>query len=382
MPNLLPVRTIVRFIDGFRDPAAAKALVKRVRALGEELDRTGRSATFMEVCGSHTMAIARYAIRQVLPETVSLVSGPGCPVCVTPPGYLDAAIQLAARDVILVTFGDMLRVPGSETSLAATAAGGADVRVVYSPLDAVGLAEQEPGRQFVFLAIGFETTIAPVVSIVREAEALGLENISLLTAFKTIPPALDALLADPDLEIDGFLCPAHVSAIIGAEAYRPYAEDRGIPCVIAGFEPLDILLGVEGLIKQVLRRRSSVDNQYSRVVTPTGNQAAWTLIEHYLEPADDQWRGLGTIPMGGMRLRKAFADYDAVERFSIRIGPGREKPGCRCGDVVKGKLIPDACPLFGKACRPECPVGPCMVSAEGTCAAYFKYSRRPEGGLN
>ncbi len=363
----------MKYIEGFREPRAARALVEKLRLLGQSSLKDGNGVTFMEVCGSHTMAIARYAIREALPEGVALVSGPGCPVCVTPAGYLDAAIELARQGVIMISFGDMLHVPGSRSSLARARAAGGDIRVVYSALDALQIAAAEPQRECVFLAIGFETTTAPVAGLVPLADERKIGNLSLLTSFKTIPPAMDALIADPELRIDGFMCPAHVSAIIGADAYLPYARQHGIPCVVAGFEPLDILLGIEGLLRQIIEGRAEVENQYSRVVTAGGNRRAQVLFQRLLEPEDALWRGLGVIPASGLRLKKAYSSRDAAVRFGVTIGPGVEHAACCCGDVIKGKLNPAACPLFAKVCTPDDPVGPCMVSAEGSCAAAYKF---------
>jgi hydrogenase expression/formation protein HypD len=341
---------------------------------GRALAAQGRRVHIMEVCGSHTMAIGRYGIRQLLPENVELISGPGCPVCVTDPGYIDAAIALAGRGAILLTFGDMIRVPGSDSDLTTCRSEGGDVRVCYSPSTAVELAQSHPDRQVVFLAIGFETTIVPVVSIVDEALRAGVRNLSLLTAFKLVPPALHALLADKEIKIDAFLCPAHVSAIIGSQAYAPFAADYRVPCVVAGFEPLDILYGVHGILEQTLKNEARVENQYARVVRPEGNPKAQARIAKYLEPVDAVWRGIGVISSSGLGLRPAFAVYDAEKKFGLQVRPGRQHAGCRCGDVIKGKLRPEACGLFAKVCNPDHPVGPCMVSAEGTCAASFKYN--------
>jgi hydrogenase expression/formation protein HypD len=364
----------VKYIDGFREPAAAAALRERIGALGRALTESGRTANLMEVCGTHTMAIARYGIRNALPPGIRLISGPGCPVCVTEPGYLDAAIELAGRGVTVATFGDLMHVPGSESSLAEARAGGRSVVPCYSPTVAMELAAERPDREVVFLAVGFETTIGPEVSVVALAEERGLRNLSLLTAFKLVPPALQALRADPEIRIDAFLCPAHVSAIIGADAYLPFAGPGGVPCVIAGFEPLDILLGLAGILEQLVHGEARVDNQYARVVKPRGNVKAQALMNRYLEPADVVWRGLGLVPGSGLALRPEYASYDAARRHGVGTRRGREHPGCRCGDVIKGKIEPGRCPLFGGACTPDRPVGPCMVSAEGSCAAAFKYA--------
>jgi len=365
----------MNYIEGFRNPEAARGIRSRVEALAAGLPARDRPVNIMEVCGSHTMAIARYGIRDVLPGTINLISGPGCPVCVTPAGYLDAAIALADRGVTVVSFGDMIQVPGSSGTLAASRSRGGRIEVGYSPMRALELAETHPDREVVFLAVGFETTTAPVVSIVDLAIRRGVKNLSLLTAFKRVPPALTALLADPDIRIDAFLCPAHVSAIIGADAYRPFAERYKVPCVIAGFEPLDILYGIQGILEQITQGQSGVVNQYARVVTAGGNRHAQALMDHYLEPADAVWRGIGMIPASGLRLRPEYSAYDAEHKFGIRVEAGHENPACACGDVLKGKQRPPDCRLFGSACSPEHPVGPCMVSSEGTCAAYFKYLR-------
>ncbi len=373
----------MNYIDEFRNPEVAAQFVRLIAGQGRTLAAQGLRVHIMEVCGSHTMAIGRYGIRQLLPENVELISGPGCPVCVTDPGYIDTAIALAGRGAIIATFGDMIRVPGSDSDLTACRSAGGDVRVCYSPSAAVELAQSHPDREVVFLAIGFETTIAPVVSIVGEALSAEVRNLSLLTAFKLVPPALSALLADTEIKIDAFLCPAHVSAIIGSRAYEPYAAKYHVPCVIAGFEPLDILYGVHGILGQVLKNEARVENQYARVVRPEGNPLAQARIAKYLDPVDAVWRGIGVIPASGLGLKPAFAAYDSEKKFGLPVRPGRQHAGCRCGDVIKGKLRPTACALFAKVCTPDHPVGPCMVSAEGTCAAYFKYNLPDErqGGV-
>ena len=330
----------------------------------------------MEICGTHTVAIRRSGLRALLPKRVRLVSGPGCPVCVTSQGVIDALVDMAGRDgVTVATFGDMLNVPGSESSLARCRAEGAAVMVCYSPTLAFDHARAHPDQETVFLAIGFESTIAPFAALIHRTVTEGVRNLSFLTAFKTVPPALRALRSDPEIRIDAFLCPAHVSAIIGSEAYEPFAGPRGVPCVIAGFEPLDILLGLQGILEQIVRGEARVEYQYSRVVRPGGNPRALALMEKYLEPVDARWRGLGLLPRSGLGLRPAYAAHDAEKRYGIAVMPGREQPGCLCGEVIKGKRKPTGCPLFGQACNPDHPIGPCMVSAEGTCSAYFKYLR-------
>lgn len=365
----------MKYIDGFRNPGAAAALRDDIHSLTASLPPSDRTTNIMEVCGSHTMAIARYGIRDILPEKINLISGPGCPVCVTDAGYIDAAIELARRDIIVVTFGDMLNVPGSETSLAAIRSEGCPVEVCYSPLRALELARGNPKKEIVFLAIGFETTIPPALSIIDKAIRDGIDNLSLLTAFKLVPPALAALMADPELQIDSFLCPAHVSAIIGSEAYQPFTGPNGVPCVIAGFEPLDILLGLKGILSQLVEGAARVDNQYSRVVTDHGNSRALALMDKYLEPADVSWRGIAVIPESGLALKSVWHKYDAEKRHGITVSIGQMNPACRCGDVIKGIARPIDCPMFDKVCTPRNPFGPCMVSSEGSCAAYYKYSR-------
>lgn len=363
----------MRYIDGFRSSAAAAALASRIRDSAARLQTDGRAVTIMEVCGTHTMAIARHGIRDLLPPNVSLVSGPGCPVCVTPPGYIDTAIALAERGITLATFGDMLHVPGSEATLCDCRAEGGRAEACYSPLDALRIAAERPREEVVFLAVGFETTTAPVVSLVPRAHAAGVENLSILTAFKLVPPALRALLDDPEIRIDAFLCPAHVSAIIGPEAYAPFSGPNGVPCVIAGFEPLDILLGLDGILRQLAGGQSRVENQYSRVVRPGGNPKARAVMDAHLRPTDAEWRGLGVIPHSGLTLRDEWSAFDAERRHGVPVLRGHIDETCRCGDVIKGKIRPPDCPLFGTVCDPDHALGPCMVSAEGACAAHFKY---------
>jgi hydrogenase expression/formation protein HypD len=362
----------MKYIEGFRNPGAALALRERIDAAAAALPAPTR---IMEVCGSHTMAIARYGIRSILPSNVLLLSGPGCPVCVTDAGYIDAAIALAEGGALIATFGDMLHVPGSRSTLSACRAAGLRVEVCYSPSAALELARHNPDREVVFLAIGFETTIAPTVTLVEAALRNNMANLSLLTAFKLVPPALQALRADPEMRIDAFLCPAHVSAIIGSDAYLPFAGQGGVPCVVAGFEPLDILMGIESILSQIARGEARVENEYSRVVRPSGNPKAQAMMQRYLEPADAAWRGIGTIPQSGLVLRSEYARFDAERKLGIRVTRGEENPACSCGEVIKGKIQPSDCRMFAAGCTPDHPLGPCMVSSEGSCSAYFKYLR-------
>jgi len=359
----------MKYIDDFRDPATARALVARIRR-----DAGDAPVRLMEVCGTHTVAIARGGIRPLLSGAVTMLSGPGCPVCVTPDGYIDAAIALGReRGVLLATFGDMLRVPGKSSSLEKEKGAGLDIRVVYSPIDAVSLAAATPEREVVFLGVGFETTAPAIGGAIRTAAERGAGNFSVLSSVRTIPEAMELLASDPDVAIEGFLCPAHVSVVIGSDAYRPVARRYGIPCVVAGFEPLDILLGISMLLRQRKEGVARVENEYSRVATPAGNRKAQALIRDVFVPCDTGWRGIGVIPGSGLRISDRYAGFDAERKFDAPVVFSPEGSACRCGDVLKGKIRPSDCPLFGKACVPEEPYGPCMVSSEGACAAYFKY---------
>jgi hydrogenase expression/formation protein HypD len=353
----------------FSDPEAAARLVETIARAAARAP----AIRIMEVCGTHTMEIGRLGIRQLLPENIELLSGPGCPVCVTPGSYIDALCNLAVSGrARIATFGDLFRVPGSRTSLAQVKAVGAAVEIVTSPVAALDVARRHPSEEVVFTAVGFETTIPATAAAVRAAVAEKLTNISFLIAHRLVPPALETLLSDPSLRINAFLLPGHVSAIIGEAAYLPMVA-RGVPGVIAGFEPLDILAGVLTLIEMTVRNEPAVRNEYTRVARPEGNPAARALIDTYYEQCDAVWRGIGTIPASGLVLREPYAAYDAAKRFYITIDDDQMPAGCSCGDVLKGRIKPSGCPLFGKACNPDHPVGPCMVSSEGSCAAYFRY---------
>ena len=359
----------LKYLDEFRDPAAARAIVARI---GQTWD--GPPVRIMEVCGTHTMAIAKSGIRQLLLGRVALISGPGCPVCVTPTSYLDAAITLGReRNILLATFGDMVRVPGTRSSLEQEKGRGVDVRTVYSPLDAVALAEREPGREVVFLGVGFETTAPAIAGAIETAALKGVKNFSVLSSVRTIPEAMSLLASDPEVGIEGFLCPAHVSAIIGSDSYLPIAEKHALPCVVAGFEPLDILLGILILLRQKKTGLSRVENEYARVAKREGNRKAIDLVYRVFEICDAAWRGIGILPHTGLRIAHPFSSFDAQKKFGVGEFGAEEQSPCRCGDVLKGKITPRDCPLFGKTCTPADPVGPCMVSSEGTCSAYFKY---------
>jgi hydrogenase expression/formation protein HypD len=355
----------------YRDPELARAQLQAIRAAAAGLERP---VTFMEVCGTHTMAIAQHGIRSLMPEEIRLISGPGCPVCVTPVDYVDRAVALARRpNTIIATFGDMVRVPGSSSSLLLEQARGAAVRIVYSPLDAVALAQRTPAQSVVFLGVGFETTTPTVAGAILSAQRQGLNNFFVLCAHKTMPKPMAALAGDPELQVDGYLCPAHVSAIIGADAYQALVDNFQVPCVVTGFEPLDVLQGVLMLTRQVVSGEAAVQTQYRRVVKAQGNRRAQQLLAEVFEPCDARWRGIGEIPDSGLRLRQPFARFDAETQLPVTVEAPLEQSGCLCGELLKGKAEPRDCPLFGTSCTPEEPVGACMVSSEGTCAAEFRY---------
>ena len=359
----------------FRNPQLARELIA---AINRTVAETGRPLNLMEVCGTHTMSIGRYGFRSVMPEGLTLLSGPGCPVCVTANEDIDRAIALARiPGVTVTTFGDMMRVPGSSTTLSAEKAAGRDVRMVYSPLDALDLAEREPERQVAFIAVGFETTAPAIAATILEAQARSLANFSVFCAHKTTPAALRAIADDPATNIDGFILPGHVSTITGLAPYRFLVDEFHIPGVVTGFEPVDILTSIELLCRMAARGEARIENAYQRGVAQNGNPVARALVEQVFEPCDAVWRGLGMLPASGLAVRPEFARFDARRRFSAELEalaePVREPAGCRCGDVLRGAIAPSACPLFGRACTPEHPVGPCMVSSEGSCAAYWRY---------
>ena len=363
----------MKFQDEFRDRELVQNMATNIRRMAKHLPAP---VNFMEVCGTHTMSIYQYGIRSLLPENVRLVSGPGCPVCVTPIGYVDKALACASDPFnIIATFGDMLRVPGSHSSLMEQRAGGADIRIVYSPLDAVALAKNNPDRRVVFLGVGFETTAPTIAASILEAIRLKLLNYCVLTSHKTMPVPMDILSGDPGLNLKGYLCPAHVSTVIGGNAYKPLAEKYHIPCVVTGFEPADVMQGIEMLLAQTLRGESTVEIQYSRAVSWEGNLKAQAILHQFFEPCDAVWRGLGVLPGSGLSIKAEFAQFDAELVLKPDVPDALENPACLCGEVLKGKLAPFGCPLFATVCTPESPVGACMVSSEGTCAAAYKYGR-------
>ena len=354
---------------GYRDPELAKKLVVAIQEVAT------RPMKIMEVCGTHTMAIAKNGLRDIMPEPITLLSGPGCPVCVTANRDIDTAIEMGRRpDVILTTFGDMMKVPGSYSSLTREKGDGRDIRVVYSPLDALQTARDNPDKTIVFIAVGFETTAPLVASAVVTASDEDLSNFTVLSMHKTVPEALRALVNDPGVQIDGFILPGHVSAIIGLEPYRFLATEFGVPSVITGFEPIDVLQGVLMLAKQIAEGRPSVEIAYARAVPEKGNPAAILRMQQIFEPTDADWRGLGVIPGTGLAVRPEFARFDALVRVPVTPPEPREPKGCQCGDVLRGAVLPYECRLFGSACTPEHAVGPCMVSSEGSCAAYYRYT--------
>ncbi|MCR5576111.1 MAG: hydrogenase formation protein HypD [Oscillospiraceae bacterium] len=349
---------------------------KRDRLLAAIAELDVDRVRLMEVCGTHTMAIAASGIRSMLPENVSLLSGPGCPVCVTPPQVIDAVLELSMeKDVILASYGDMLRVPGSRPgdSLLRRRALGAQVETVYSSVDAVELALQHPEKQLVFLGVGFETTAPGTAAAVLTAQEKGAKNFTLWSMLKTVEPALRALIALDGFQIDGFLCPGHVATIIGERGFAYLPAEFHLPGVVAGFEPEDILLAVYLLLRQIKEGKPRIENAYPRAVSHDGNVLAQRMIARCFEARGDVWRGLGAIPASGLGLREELSGFDAEKRFQVRYAEAEPPTACRCGEVITGRRRPEACPLFGRACTPEDPVGPCMVSSEGACAAAYKY---------
>ena len=362
----------MRYIDEFRNPELAKKLITKI---GRMVSDYGKDITLMEVCGTHTVAISRIGLRKLFPSNLKLLSGPGCPVCVTPNDYLDRAIAYCRRnDVLITTFGDMLRVPGSTSSLEKEKGRGANVRVVYSPIDALKIAKDNPKKKIIFLGVGFETTSPTIAATIKTAEAGNIKNFFVQSGHKVIPPAMEALLADKKVKVDGFICPGHVSTIIGSVPYEFIPKKYNIPCVIVGFEPLDVVEGVYMLIEQIVEgQKPSVQIQYTRSVKREGNPKAVALMEEVFECEDSNWRGLGMIPESGLKIREGFSAFDAVKNVEVNVEPIRENKQCVCGEVLRGVKSPLECKLFGKICTPENPIGACMVSSEGTCSAYYKY---------
>ncbi len=361
----------MRHIDEYRDTLITRGLLNRI---AERAARIGKPLTFMEICGTHTQAIGRYGIRALLPAGIRLISGPGCPVCVTSVGDVDTALYLAGLDhVVFATFGDMMRVPGTDgASLQQLRAAGADIRVISSALDAIVLAETMKTREVILMGIGFETTAPTVASTIHTAHRKGIANLSVFSVHKVIPPALRLLIGETRLALDGFLCPGHVSMVIGASAYAMLPE-AGLAAAIAGFEPVDILEGLLALLEQIESGNREVALRYGRAVKPEGNRRAMALMEAVFETGDAEWRGLGRIGGSGLWVRERYGEFDALKRFPVPELESRENPGCACGEILRGIREPAECPLFRRLCTPANPVGPCMVSSEGTCAARYRY---------
>ncbi len=337
-------------------------------------EKIGRPVKLMEVCGTHTVSIFRNGIRALLPQEIVLLSGPGCPVCVTPIEDVDRAVALSLNgEVILTTFGDMMRVPGSKWSLYHARSEGADIRVIYSPMDCLDICRENPDKKVVFFGTGFETTSPSVAATLLEAEHKGVENFYLYSCHKLVPPAIRALLLDPETDIDGFILPGHVSTIIGSKPYEFISEEFHRPAVITGFDGRDIIQGILMLLLQIQRHEAAVEVQYTKAVRPEGNTKAVKLMEEVFQVVDTYWRGIGLIPNSGLELRNEFSHRNIKKTVKVDIEPAEEPRACRCGEVLKGKKMPPECPLFAKTCTPESPVGACMVSTEGSCAAYYRY---------
>jgi len=358
----------MKYVDEYKGKDIAKRLIEKINRISKKKIR------IMEVCGTHTVSIFRHGLRSVLPETISLISGPGCPVCVTGQGEIDAFISLTnAADSIVATFGDLIRVPGTLSSLQKEKAEGRDVRIVYSTFDALEIARKNPDKNVYFLGVGFETTAPTIAASIITARKNGIDNYYVCSAHKIVPPALEALMHIPEAGIDGFLLPGHVSVIIGMDAYVPFFEKYRIPGVIGGFEPADILLAILHIVEQVETGNPQLYNAYERVVTEKGNPKALELMQDVFETVDTAWRGIGVIPESGLKLKDEFEAFDALRKLDIDILDVAPPKGCACGDILTGKMLPPACPLYKKSCTPVDPVGPCMVSSEGTCAAYYRY---------
>ena len=358
----------LKYMEEYRDADIARSLVEKIKA------NSKREIRLMEVCGTHTVSIFRSGIRSVLPETITLLSGPGCPVCVTDQQDIDAFVALArVDDAILATFGDLMRVPGTLSSLQKEKAEGRDIRVVYSTMDAIDLAVKHPDQEVIFPGVGFETTAPTIAAAIKTAQQMKLGNFSVYAAHKTVPLALHALMSSELVGIDGFILPGHVSLVIGTDAYEPFFKAHNTPCVVAGFEPADILQAIWMLVDQVESRKPQLSNAYGRAVTSMGNEKAQALLDEVFEVADVAWRGIGVIPQSGLKIRNQFADFDAGKKFNLDLPEPKEPKGCACGEILMGVKTPPECPLYKTRCTPMDPVGACMVSSEGTCAAYYRY---------
>lgn len=362
------------FFDEFSDSKKSNILAEKIKDIAKAIKE---EITLMEVCGTHTVAIFKSGIKSILPDNIKLISGPGCPVCVTPNQYLDRAIVLSRLDdTILATFGDMMKVPGSSSSLEKEKTQGRDIRMVYSTLDALKIAKENPNKKVVFLGVGFETTTPTVAFTLKEAKNKRIENFFVLSAHKLIPPALRFLAQSRDLKVNGFICPGHVSTIIGTKPYEFLVSEYNIPCVISGFEPLDLFQSLYLLLKQLNNKDVKIDNQYFRAVKRNGNPVALDLIDEVFEKEDSVWRGIGVILQSGLKIKEKYQKFDAQEKIAVQVEKSREPKGCLCGLVIQGKKSPLECALFSKKCTPQSPIGPCMVSSEGSCQAYFKYGEK------
>jgi len=359
---------VIKHVEEYRDAALSRNLIEQIKQVSK------RPIRLMEVCGTHTVSIFRSGIRAVLPDHINLLSGPGCPVCVTAQREIDAFIELAKiDDVIVTTFGDLMRVPGTGSSLQKERAEGRDIRMVYSTMDALEIARKNPTKKVVFLGVGFETTAPTIAAAILAAQQMQCENFSVYSAHKLVPPALIALMASEAVQIDGFILPGHVSVIIGLEAYQPFFDQYRIPCVVAGFEPTDLLQVIFKLTEQIESDAPELANTYGRAVTQEGNVKAQQILQMVFDTTDVEWRGIGGIPQSGLKFKPAFAAYDAEQVFDIDLPEAEDPKGCACGEILTGIKIPPECPLYKTVCTPADPVGPCMVSSEGTCAAYYRY---------
>jgi hydrogenase expression/formation protein HypD len=368
----------MKYVDEFRDPQKAKALLREIQTLTTQLGKTStQPLKVMEVCGGHTHSIFKYGLEEILPDTIELIHGPGCPVCVMPRGRLDDAIAIADYpNVILTTFGDAMRVPGSQKSLLQAKAAGADIRMVYSPLDSLKIAKDNPDKEVVFFGLGFETTAPSTALTILQADTEGLKNFSMFCNHVLVIPALQALLDNPDLQLDAFIGPGHVSMVIGTEPYQFIAEQYQKPLVVSGFEPLDILQSLWMILQQLIQGRCEVENQYDRIVQPQGNRVALDAMNTVFEVRQKfEWRGLGDIANSGFKIRPDYAQFDAEVKFTLPNRQVADHKACQCGEILKGVMKPWQCKVFGTACTPENPIGTCMVSSEGACAAYYKYGR-------
>ncbi|MFN4227277.1 MAG: hydrogenase formation protein HypD [Candidatus Ratteibacteria bacterium] len=363
----------MKYIEEYRKTEIQKEIIEEIQKYGNLLNR---NINIMEICGTHTMTIGRYGIRKLMPENINLISGPGCPVCVTPINYIDTAIELSKmQDFIITTFGDMMKVPGSFSSLEKEKANNGKIYVVYSPLDALKIAKDNKDKKIIFLSVGFETTTPLIAQTIKIAKESKIKNFYVLVGNKLIPPAIEFLLEEKDAKIDGFICPGHVSVIIGLEPYISISKKFNVSCVITGFEPLDVLLSIYLILKDIKEGKNQVINEYKRTVRESGNIKAKKLMYEIFDVIDAEWRGIGIIKNSGLKLKEKFSDFDAEKIFGIEIKNSKEKTPCLCGEILKGKKKPFECPLFEKICNPENPFGPCMVSSEGTCSAYYKYER-------